>query len=153
MERMRDHLPADQRAAIAAAIAVSRNAHAPYSHFRVGAAVLLADGGLISGCNFENISYGLSLCAETVALASANAAGRLRDVRLIAVVADGDIAGTKAPAVIAPCGRCRQIIAEAAGLSGHDIAVLMLAQDGVSVRCTTIRALLPLAFASGGDAG
>jgi cytidine deaminase len=144
----RDALPPEQRAAIAAAIAVSRNAHAPYSRFRVGAAALLADGSLITGCNFENISYGLSLCAETVALATANSAGKLGDVVLIAVIAEGDIAGVDAPPVIAPCGRCRQVIAEAAGISGRDIEVLMLARDGTTVRCAKISALLPLAFAS-----
>lgn len=143
----RDTLPSDQRAAIDAAIAVSRNAYAPYSNFRVGAAVLLADGSLVTGCNFENISYGLSLCAETVALATANAAGKLRDVVLIAVIADGELVGADAPAVIAPCGRCRQIIAEAAGVSGRDIEVLMLSRDGVTVRRAKISALLPLAFA------
>ena len=51
------------------------NAHAPYSRFAVGAAVLLEDGSIVTGCNFENASYGLSLCAETVALATLNAQG------------------------------------------------------------------------------
>ncbi len=146
-EVARDSLPLEHRAAIAAAIAVSRNAYAPYSGFRVGAAALLSDGSFITGCNFENISYGLSLCAETVALAAANSAGRLKDVVLVAVIAEGEIAGADAPAVIAPCGRCRQIIAEAAGVSGRDIEVLMLARNGVTVRCAKISTLLPLAFA------
>lgn len=146
-DHAREALPAAQRAAIDAAIAASRNAYSPYSRFRVGAAALLADGSLVTGCNFENLSYGLSLCAETVALASANAAGRLRDVVAIAVIAEGEIAGAEAPAVIAPCGRCRQIIAEAANVTGRDIEVLMLARDGATVRRAPISALLPLAFA------
>ena len=65
---------------IAAARVAARHAHAPYSRFAVGAALLLTDGSIVTGTNFENASYGLSLCAETVALATANAAGRLRDV-------------------------------------------------------------------------
>ena len=143
----RASLAPGQEAAIAAAIAVSAHAHAPYSRFRVGAAALLSDGSLVTGCNFENLSYGLSLCAETVALASANAAGRLKDVVLVAVIADGEIAGAGAPAVIAPCGRCRQVLAEAAGVAGRDIEVLMLARDGQTVRRAKVSALLPLAFA------
>lgn len=143
----RASLAPGHEAAIAAAIAVSAHAHAPYSRFRVGAAALLSDGSLVTGCNFENLSYGLSLCAETVALASANAAGRLKDVVLVAVIADGEIAGAGAPAVIAPCGRCRQVLAEAAGVAGRDIEVLMLARDGQTVRRAKVSALLPLAFA------
>ena len=71
---------------IAAARNAARNAHAPYSRFAVGAAVLLDDGSVITGANFENASYGLSLCAETVALATASAQGRLRDVVAIGVI-------------------------------------------------------------------
>jgi cytidine deaminase len=66
---------------IAAAREAARNAHAPYSRFGVGAALLLDDGRIITGCNFENASYGLTLCAETVALARANAACDLRRPR------------------------------------------------------------------------
>ena len=64
----------------------AKNAHAPYSKYGVGAAVLMADGTVITGCNFENASYGLTLCAETVALGTANAAGRLKDVRAISAL-------------------------------------------------------------------
>ncbi|RZM21926.1 MAG: cytidine deaminase, partial [Sphingomonas sp.] len=71
---------------VAAARDASKNAHAPYSRFAVGAAVLLDDGTIITGANFENASYGLSLCAETVAIATASAAGRLRDIVAIGVI-------------------------------------------------------------------
>ena len=71
---------------IEAAREAMRHAYAPYSRFAVGAAVRLTDGQVVTGCNFENASYGLSLCAETVALAAANAQGRLADVEAIAVV-------------------------------------------------------------------
>ncbi len=71
---------------IDAAREAAANAHAPYSRFAVGAALLLEDGTIVPGTNFENASYGLSLCAETVALAAANTAGRLRDVVAIGVI-------------------------------------------------------------------
>ena len=122
-------------------------AHAPYSGFGVGAALLLADGRIISGCNFENASYGLTLCAETVALGTANAEGQLRAVREIAIIGgkivDGEIVGADP---VRPCGRCRQVINEAAGLSGHDIIVHCASADGSVVERHSLSSLLPHAF-------
>ena len=141
-------LPEDSRALVAAAVSATKTAYAPYSRFHVGAALRFADGGLLCGSNFENVSYGLSLCAETVAMASANAAGRLRDIVAIAVAAEGELEAAVTGAFIAPCGRCRQILAETAGVCGRDIEVLLLSRDGMRVRRTTARALLPLAFGS-----
>ena len=96
---------------IDAARAAARHAHAPYSRFAVGAALLMTDGSIVTGTNFENASYGLSLCAETVALATANAQGRLADVLAVAVIGgamgpDGVPVGDKP---VGPCGRCRQV--------------------------------------------
>ncbi|CAN5480207.1 hypothetical protein BH09PSE4_BH09PSE4_23410 [soil metagenome] len=110
---------------IEAARAAALHAHAPYSGFGVGAALLMTDGSLVTGANFENASYGLSLCAETVALATASASGRLRDVVAIGVIggmigADGAVTGT---APVSPCGRCRQVLNEAAQLGGRDLIV------------------------------
>lgn len=79
-------------------------AHAPYSRFLVGAALLAKDGRIFPGCNVENLSYGLTNCAERVAIGSAVAAGA-REFLAIAVVAD-----TRVP--ISPCGACRQVLAE-----------------------------------------
>lgn len=134
---------------IAAAVAATTRAHAPYSRFHVGAALLFADGSLHTGTNFENASYGLSLCAETVAIASANTAGRLGDLVAIAIAAEGELEAAVVGDFIAPCGRCRQVLAEAAGIAERDIEVLMLALDGSRVRLTTASALLPLAFGQG----
>jgi cytidine deaminase len=131
-----------------AARAAARHAHAPYSRFAVGAALLLKDGAIVTGTNFENASYGLSLCAETVALATANAQGRLADVIAVAVTggamgADGMPTGS---AVVGPCGRCRQVINEAAQLGGRDLPVYCAAADGSAVERHMLSALLPHAF-------
>jgi cytidine deaminase len=87
-----------------AAWAVRENAHAPYSAFRVGAALLAEDGRIFTGCNVENLSYGLTQCAERVAIGTAIAAAARRFLA-VAVVAD-----TAVP--ISPCGACRQVMAE-----------------------------------------
>lgn len=137
----------DIAALIAAARAVSAHAHAPYSGFGVGAAVLLDDGTIITGCNFENASSGLTLCAETVALASVNASGKVRQVRAIAVaggaITAGQISGS---ALVYPCGRCRQVIHEVAELSGKDIPVYCAAAEGDAYETHSISTLLPHAF-------
>lgn len=87
-----------------AAQAAREHAYAPYSNFRVGAAVELPDGKIVSGCNVENASFGLSICAERVALCGAVAQGH---TRILAIA----IAGP--PGIdTAPCGACRQFIAE-----------------------------------------
>ena len=131
-----------------AARAAARYAHAPYSRFAVGAALLLKDGAIVTGTNFENASYGLSLCAETVALATANAQGRLADVIAVAVTggtmgSDGMPTGS---AVVGPCGRCRQVINEAAQVGGRDLPVYCAAADGSAVERHMLSALLPHAF-------
>jgi cytidine deaminase len=133
---------------IAAARDAAAYAHAPYSRFGVGAALLLDDGSVVTGTNFENASYGLSLCAETVALATANSEGKLRRVVEIGVIggmlgADGAIAGTDP---VRPCGRCRQILNEAAQLSGHDFIVHCASADGETVETHKLSDLLPHAF-------
>lgn len=89
---------------VQAAIEVRRNAHAPYSSFPVGAAIECSDGTVFTGCNVENLSFGLTMCAERVAVGVALAAGH-RDFRCMAVVAE-----TNVP--ISPCGACRQVLAE-----------------------------------------
>ena len=91
-------------ALVDAAWKVRESAYAPYSNFAVGAALLAADGRVFTGCNVENISYGLTNCAERVAIGAAVAAG-VREFLAVAVVAD-----TGVP--ISPCGACRQVLAE-----------------------------------------
>jgi len=94
----------DQESLTDAAWQARENAYAPYSDFQVGAALLADDGRVFHGCNIENISYGLTNCAERVAIGAAVAAG-VRKFKAVAVVAD-----TAVP--ISPCGACRQVLAE-----------------------------------------
>jgi cytidine deaminase len=89
---------------VAAAWEARERAYAPYSNFAVGAALLASDGRVFTGCNVENISFGLTNCAERVAIGAAVAAG-VREFVAAAVVAD-----TSVP--ISPCGACRQVLAE-----------------------------------------
>jgi cytidine deaminase len=113
-------------ALVQAAIDAARNAYAPYSHFHVGTALLLNDGSIVTGANLENASYGMTLCAETAAIAKANSDGQLRQIIAIAVAGgpakeNGDAAIGADP--IMPCGRCRQIIKEVADLTRIDLPV------------------------------
>lgn len=133
---------------LAAAREAAVHAHAPYSRFAVGAAVLLADGEIVTGTNFENASYGLSLCAETVAIATANARGRLADVVAIGVIggpmnAVGQAIGT---APVRPCGRCRQVLNEAAQMGGRDLPIYCGGAEGDLVESYRLSQLLPDAF-------
>jgi len=118
------------------AIAVAHHAYAPYSNFRVGAAILLADGTIVTGCNVENASYRLTVCAEQAAIAAAiSLHGPKIRIRAIAVANLNDTASQ-------PCGACRQTIHE---FSTPDTIVFFPAQRG-AIAQATIAALLPAAF-------
>jgi len=125
---------------VLAARDAAANAYAPYSRFMVGAALRLTDGTIVTGANVENASYGLSLCAETVALAKVANLGGLADVVEVAVI------GLASDVPITPCGRCRQFLNEAASLGGRDIAVLCASGDGATVERHMLSVLLPRAF-------
>lgn len=117
---------------IAAAKASRSRAYAPYSKFRVGAAVLTEDGSIFTGANIENASYPVSHCAERVAIHKAVSEGHRR-LRTVAVVADGD-----EPAM--PCGACRQVMAE------FGVRRVIVATPRGRRRVRTLRALLPEPF-------
>ena len=132
---------------IAAAREAATHAYAPYSKFHVGAALRFADGSIVTGSNVENASYGLTLCAETVAVGKALSEpwrGALEAVAVFGgpVGEDGTVAGTEPPAT--PCGRCRQMLNELAQLGGSDPLVLCIG-SGDSIE-TSLSALLPHAF-------
>jgi cytidine deaminase len=119
---------------IAAARRVRPHAYAPYSHFLVGAAVRGGSGRIYAGANVENASYGLAICAERSAISAAIAAGETR------VDAAAVVTATSPPA--APCGMCRQVLAEFAG----DALPIALVNDAGEREDTTLGALLPHAF-------
>ena len=119
----------EQRAAlIQAALTVRAMAYAPYSNYPVGAALLMADGRIVTGVNVENASYGLSMCAERTAVFKAVAEGQQK---ILAVAVATDNAGS-------PCGACRQVLTEFAG----DVPVYLVDAAG-NGRDTTLYTLLP----------
>lgn len=117
---------------VEAARAAQANAYAPYSRFQVGAAVLGSDGRVFGGCNVENGSLGLTVCAERHAVAAAVVAGT-RPVA-VAIVTDRDYVG--------PCGACRQVLSEFDPL----MPVVLVGSDGGRPRTTSLVRLLPGAF-------
>ena len=110
------------------------HAHAPYSNFKVGAVIECRDGRVFTGCNVENSSYGLTICAERVAISKAISEGA-RDFTRLAVIADSH-------APIPPCGACRQIIFE---LCGAATEIVMVNLQG-RIETKTAGALLPAPF-------
>ena len=131
-------------ALVQAAIASAANAYAPYSNFHVGAALLLEDGSIVTGANFENASFGMTLCAETVAIAKASSDGQLR--KIVAIAVAGGPAGKVATAseAITPCGRCRQIMKEVADLTDRDLPVYCAKSGGYDTHL--LSQLLPHGF-------
>ncbi len=119
---------------IETARAVRENAHAPYSKFKVGAAVQAASGRVYAGCNVENVAYPEGTCAEAGAIA-AMVAGGDTEITAVAVIADS-------PQPVSPCGGCRQKIAE---FAGGDVIVTLATTDG-TVLDTTVAKLLPGGF-------
>jgi len=110
-----------------------KRAYTPYSKFKVGAAVLCADGKILTGCNIENASFGLAVCAERVAIFKAISEGSTK-FEAIAVIGDTD-------KPCSPCGACRQVISE----FGEDIPLIMANLKG-DVKIKKIKELLPEAF-------
>lgn len=117
---------------IAEAIDARQRAYAPYSQFQVGAALRTDSGEVFSGCNVENASYGLAICAERVAASTAVAAGYRRFSAVVVASSGG----------ATPCGACRQFLAE----FGNDLAILIVDVDSNQVRRFVLSELLPNAF-------
>ena len=118
---------------IDAAVAVRANAHAPYSRFQVGAAVLIDAGDIFAGANVENASYGLTICGERAAVCSAIAAGHKKIIAVAVATAGGH----------SPCGACRQVLSE----FGPAMEVLLVDADNpANVRATSLDKLLPEQF-------
>ncbi|MCF7832603.1 MAG: cytidine deaminase [Candidatus Marinimicrobia bacterium] len=121
-----------QNELINAAMKVRENAYAPYSNFQVAAALLCADGEIVSGINMESSSYGLSVCAERNTIATAVAKGK-RDFIAMAIVSRNGVT---------PCGACRQVLFDICG----DIDIILGDEKGNIQDTTTMKVLLPKAF-------
>jgi cytidine deaminase len=130
---------------IAVARDASINAYAPYSGFAVGAAVRTRSGAVFSGANLENAAYGLGVCAEVAALAGANSAADYF-IEAIAIVGHKFTDPKDASQVVTPCGRCRQLILEAAQIADTDVRVFSCSGDLEQIREAVISDLLPEAF-------
>jgi cytidine deaminase len=121
-----------QNELIDAAMKVRGNAYAPYSNFQVAAALLCADGEIITGINMESSSYGLSVCAERNTIATAVAKGKKDFIALAVISRSG----------VTPCGACRQVIFDICG----DIDIILSDGNGNIQDTTTTKVLLPMAF-------
>jgi cytidine deaminase len=128
-----------QKQLVLAAAESMKTSYSPYSGFPVGAALLTKKGEIITASNYENASYGCTVCAETAAVVRANAMGERR-LEAVAVV------GGLKDDVIYPCGNCRQVLSEASQLSGKDIEVILSDGKRSNVVLTTVSELLPSAF-------
>lgn len=137
-------LSSEDQALLARAREAASGAYAPYSGFRVGAALLLESGEVVIGNNQENASYPSGLCAERVAVFQKGARYPDEVIAVLAVVALPGKKGLKAPA--APCGNCRQSLLEYEVRQKSPIRILLQADRGAVYECPSVAALLPLGF-------
>lgn len=131
-QRLTPDDPATINSLVRAALDVRRRAHAPYSNFQVGAALLADDGEVFIGCNIENASFSLTICAERVAAAAAVTAQK-RHWRAIAITSKGGVS---------PCGACRQFLSE----FGQDLLVVCVDAQSEQRKIYQLSELLPHAF-------
>ena len=139
-----EELPAEVQLLMQQAIAVRKNAYAPYSKFRVGAAILLENDKIVIGSNQENAAYPSGLCAERVAIFQAGAIYPNVKMKTIAITAASDTNPTKSP--IPPCGACRQSIAEYEFKQDEYIEIYFMGESGEVYKSNSINNLLPLSF-------
>lgn len=125
----------------------TKSAYAPYSNFKVGAAILLKNGKTFKGSNFENASYPLCLCAERVVLAAAHACQPNKIIKVIAVTAKNEAKKLTKP--VSPCGACRQVLVEVEKKQKHPLKVILQGEEGPIYVFDSAKELLPLGF--GGD--
>ena len=138
-----DELPEESRKLVDAALEATQRSYAPYSHFYVGAAVMLNNGVIVTGNNQENVAFPSGLCAERTALFYANAQYPEVPVKALAIVAR-DSSGKVTQAPISPCGACRQVMLETENRFGKPMQILLASAEEVIV-VERASALLPLA--------
>ena len=136
-------LPANEQTGVTWACAATRNSYANYSHFHVGAAVMLENGKVVIGANQENAAFPSGLCAERTAIFSAQANYPDQPVKCLAIAAC-DAKGLRQKPVT-PCGACRQVILEIEERYHQPIEILLYGTDGI-YRIKSIKDLLPLCF-------
>lgn len=129
------------RELIAQALLARKNAYVPYSHFAVGAALLADSGRVYTGCNIENAAYSPTNCAERTAVFKAVSEGERRFIKL-AIVAGNEALGTPLPAIVSPCGVCRQVLIEFAVPE----MIILLAKSEDDYETHTLGELLPMGF-------
>lgn len=139
-----EELPKDIQDLMNQAIEVRKNAYAPYSQFRVGAALLLDNGKIVIGSNQENAAYPSGLCAERVAIYHAGSVYPEAKILKIAITAASDTNQTKAP--IPPCGSCRQSIAEYEIKQDTPIEIYFMGEIGEVYKSASLKNLLPFMF-------
>lgn len=138
-----NELPADQRALVDAAKKTTERAYAAYSHFHVGAAILLDNGEVIVGTNQENAAYPSGLCAERTAMFYANSQYPDSKPVLMAIASFSN--GDFTPFSITPCGACRQVLIETESRFGCDVPILLYGSNAI-YRLRSAKDLMPLAF-------
>jgi cytidine deaminase len=142
-DRLED-LPNNVYKLMTQAVAVRKNAYAPYSKFRVGAAILLDNGKTVLGSNQENAAYPSGLCAERVAIFQAGAIYPEAKILKIAITAASDTNKTTTP--IPPCGSCRQSIAEYEIKQNTPIEIYFMGETGAIYKSSSLKNLLPFMF-------
>lgn len=140
----KDELAADVRELMDQAVEIRKKAYAPYSKFRVGAALLLDNGKVVLGSNQENAAYPSGLCAERVAVFQTGAIYPEAKILKMAISAASDSGMTTSP--IPPCGACRQSIAEYEFKQGHDIEIYFMGETGKVYKSDSLKNLLPFTF-------
>lgn len=136
--------PAEVQQLMALAVEARKKAYAPYSHFRVGVALLLDNGKIVSGSNQENAAYPSGLCAERVAIFHAGASFPEAKVLSMAITAASDTNPTTSP--IPPCGACRQSIAEYEFRQQTPVAIWFMGESGKVCKSDSLANLLPFSF-------
>lgn len=144
IEMREDELPAELYQLVQAAKGMTHKSYAPYSHFHVGAAILLSNGEIVTGANQENVAYPSGTCAERSACYYANANNP--DERFVAIaIAARDASGEYVIDPVSPCGACRQALLEYENKGKKPIRVILVGREKVYL-IDSIRSLLPLAF-------
>lgn len=137
-------LPVSDQILIEKAFEVGKNAYAPYSKFKVGAALRLENDVIITGSNQENIAYPSGLCAERVALFSAGANYPNVKVETLCIIAKGDLLPKEK--ILSPCGSCRQVMVESEVRQAQAYRVILVSQNNQTIIFNSAVDLLPLAF-------